>query len=35
VAKSTKAKGEFLRCAGCKGEFLPENVPAAEAPAGK
>jgi DNA topoisomerase-1 len=36
VAKSTKAKGEFLRCPGCRGEFLPENVPAAEgAKAGK
>jgi DNA topoisomerase-1 len=26
VAKSTKAKGDFLRCPGCKGEFVPENV---------
>lgn len=23
VAKSTKAKGEFIRCPGCKGEFIP------------
>jgi len=26
VVKSTKAKGEFLRCPGCKGEFAEENV---------
>jgi DNA topoisomerase-1 len=26
VAKSTKAKGEFLRCPGCKGEFMPESI---------
>jgi DNA topoisomerase-1 len=26
VAKSTKAKGEFLRCPECKGEFVPESI---------
>jgi DNA topoisomerase-1 len=26
VAKSTKAKGDFLRCPECKGEMLPEAV---------
>lgn len=31
VAKSTKARGEFLRCPGCKGEFAPENVEATKA----
>ncbi len=31
VRKSTKARGEFLRCPQCKGEFAPESIQLAEA----
>ncbi|MBI4408370.1 MAG: type I DNA topoisomerase [Gemmatimonadetes bacterium] len=31
VAKSSKARGEFLKCPQCKGEFAPESVQAEQA----